>query len=67
MNNFFGRISENVLFAVLITAVVGWTAVSVAANPAASAATATCVVARSAAPAHASVAAVPTARTRCAA
>ncbi len=37
MNNFFGRISENVLFAVLITAVVGWTALSVAASPAASA------------------------------
>jgi hypothetical protein len=30
MNSFFSRTSENVLFAVLITAVIGWTAVTVA-------------------------------------
>jgi hypothetical protein len=67
MNNFFGRISENVLFAVLITAVVGWTAVSVASDRTAPAASGSCVVTRSAAPAHANLAAVPAAHTRCAA
>jgi hypothetical protein len=67
MDNFFSRISENVLFAVLITAVVGWTAVSVAADRTAPVATGSCVVARSAAPAHASLVAVPASHTRCAA
>ena len=33
MNKAYGRISENVLFAVLLAAVIGWTAVPVVANP----------------------------------
>jgi hypothetical protein len=40
MNSYFSRISENVLFSLLIAAVVGWTVVSMAteaASPAASA------------------------------
>jgi hypothetical protein len=67
MDNFFGRISENVLFAVLITAVVGWTAVSVAADRGAPPASGSCVVTRHAVPPHASLVAAPAAHTRCAA
>ena len=33
MNKPYGRVSENVLFAVLLAAVVGWTATPVVANP----------------------------------
>ena len=33
MNKPYGRISENLLFAALLTAVIGWAAVNVAANP----------------------------------
>ncbi len=49
MNTAFSRISENVLFSLLLAAVVGWTVVSVAdaAGPAAS--SVTCTVARIAA------------------
>ena len=67
MNNFFSRISENVLFTVLIMAVVGWTAVSVASEQAVPGASGSCQVARAAAPAHASLVAAPAAHTRCAA
>ena len=68
MNNFFSsRISENVLFAMLIAAVLGWTAVSVAADRTASDASGACQVARTAAPAHATLVAGPAAHARCAA
>ena len=33
MNKSYGRISENVLFAVLLAAVIGWTATPEVANP----------------------------------
>ena len=33
MNKPYGRVSENVLFAVLLAAVVGWTATPVVAHP----------------------------------
>ena len=33
MNKAYGRISENVLFAVLLAAVIGWMAAPVVANP----------------------------------
>ena len=33
MNKPYGRISENVLFAVLLAAVIGWTAAPVVADP----------------------------------
>lgn len=33
MNKPYGRVSENVLFAVLLAAVIGWTATPVVANP----------------------------------
>jgi hypothetical protein len=33
MNKPYGRIAENVLFAVLLAAVIGWTAVPVSAGP----------------------------------
>jgi len=33
MNKPYGRISENVLFAALVAAVIGWAAVNVAAGP----------------------------------
>jgi hypothetical protein len=47
MNSQFNRISENVLFSVLIAAVVGWSALTVAADAAAPAASAApCPVAK---------------------
>lgn len=50
MNNAFSRISENVLFSLLIAAVVGWTAVAVAAETGSSAGSSVdCTVAKVAA------------------
>jgi hypothetical protein len=65
MNNLFGRISENVLFAVLITAVVGWTAVSVAADSVVTSSSPSCAVARAAAPVASGLVQAPAAHTRC--
>jgi hypothetical protein len=66
MNTFFSRITENVLFTVLILAVVGWTAGSVAAGQT-SQSVGTCAVARAATPAMPALAAAPAPRARCAA
>jgi uncharacterized membrane protein YsdA (DUF1294 family) len=54
MSNSFSRISENVLFSLLIVAVVGWTGVSVAADQFAPKVSASCEMAHAAAPARAS-------------
>ena len=48
MNKPYSRISENVLFAALLAAVIGWTAVSVAADQPAASACAACTGARDA-------------------
>jgi hypothetical protein len=48
MNKPYSRISENVLFAALLAAVIGWTAVSVAADQPAASTSAGCTVARDA-------------------
>ncbi len=48
MSNLFSRFSENALFAMLIVAVVGWTAVSVAADRSSPGASGVCEVARTA-------------------
>ena len=49
MDSTFSRISENVLFSILIAAVVGWSAVAVAGVAAPSAAPVACSVAKVAA------------------
>jgi hypothetical protein len=65
MNTFFSRISENVLFAVLILAVVGWTAGSVATGQTSQSA-GSCAVTRATVPATTALVAAPAAHARCA-
>ena len=48
MNKPYGRITENVLFAALLAAAIGWTAVSLAADQPAASASAACTAAHDA-------------------